>query len=692
MFFAPEDPYFSSPDQITNMIGNAGQLMQDRLGFRAPEGDDDDAGGDGANGSGGGEDSAEGEDEEALAEGEGEGEEDAEVEGEELEAELTDEELAALAPAAGEGEDGEGGDGGLPDDGDFGGLAADDPLGLTADFGFDDAPDDLGGFADDVFGDFADAGFGDGEDATFDFFADFLGEDDDELLLLDIEEIEELLSVGGIGEAFLQGTFLEVGVSASGSLGTSDVAGAGFASSGAQLSMFFDADGLNTGSAPTTGDFFMPGTPVEGFTIGFVDDFGTSTGTNNERNEFTDLAADTVDQSSGTTNTAVTTGNMNGVLDFTQTISFDDNDTFFTTTIDLTNVGFSALTDVRYMRNMDPDQDVETNNTFRTLNDVESNPADESADVDAVVVAKGATSGVSTALVADNASGDGIEARASAFNFSTIDPYATSSFSSPADPEGVSGDIGINLTFVIDSLASGATQSFSYVTSANVATDGNDFLVGDGGTGIGDGGEGSVDNVIDGGAGNDQIRGYEGFDQLTGGTGDDILDGGLGNDTLDGGDGVDHLIGGDGGDLLIGGSGADILEGEGGADVFRYFDTTDGVLAPDGFSGITNGDHISGGFTSGFDSFEFVNSSFGFGVQATGPLTLGSSFFSLSTAYDGTNSGAASGTDHFIFDQTTDTLYYDDDSGLEGYTVLATIDGGEASVVASDVNLFAVPV
>lgn len=631
VFFAPEDPYFSSPDQITNMVGNAGQLMQDRLGFRTPEGDDDDTDGNSADGSGGGggEESGEGEDEEVVAEGEGEGEEDAEVEGEELEAELTDEELAALAPASGEGEDGEDGEGGLPDDADFGGLAADDPLGLTADFGFDDAPDDLGGFADDVFGDFADAGFGDGEDATFDFFADFLSEDDDELLLLDIEEIEGLLSLGGDGEAFLQGTFLEVGVSASGSLGTSEIAGTGFASAGARLSMLFDADGLNTGNAPAAGDFFIPGAPVEGFSIGFVDGSTTSTGTNNEIAGLTDFPADTVDQSSGTTNTAVTTGNVDGVLDFTQTISFDDNDTFFTTTMNLTNVGISTLTDVRCMRNMDPDQDADTFSIFETLNDVESNPTVGNTDADAVVVAKGASSGVSTALIADNTDGDGIEARASAFGFSNSDPYAAAAFSSPTDPEGASGDIGINLTFVIDSLASGATKSFSYVTSANVATNGNDFLVGDGG-------EGTVNDVINGGAGNDQIRGYEGLDQLTGGTGNDILDGGLGADTLIGGSGADTLDGGGGNDLLIGGLGDDFLEGDAGSDIFRYLATTNGAQQNNGFVLGDVGDHIVDGFTSGSDTFELVNSAFGFGTF-TGALSDGTTFFSLTEEYDGTN-------------------------------------------------------
>jgi len=208
---------------------------------------------------------------------------------------------------------------------------------------------------------------------------------------------------------------------------------------------------------------------------------------------------------------------------------------------------------------------------------------------------------------------------------------------------------------------------------------------------VGDGGETSIDNAIDGGAGNDQIRGYEGIDQLTGGTGNDILDGGLGADTLNGGTGVDRLVGGDGNDLLIGGSGADVLEGEAGADIFQYQDVSDGNQLADGVSGDTSGDHIISGFTIGTDTFELLNTAFGFG-GFTGALTDGTMFFSLSSAYDGTNSGGEAGTAHVIFDQTNDTLYFDDDSSTDGYTVLATIDGGGASVVATDVNIFSAAV
>ena len=50
----------------------------------------------------------------------------------------------------------------------------------------------------------------------------------------------------------------------------------------------------------------------------------------------------------------------------------------------------------------------------------------------------------------------------------------------------------------------------------------------------------------------------------------------------------------------------------------------------------------------------------------------------------GTNSGATSGA-HFVFDSGSRTLYHDDDSGQEGYTVVATVQSG-ASVVASDIG------
>jgi Ca2+-binding RTX toxin-like protein len=103
---------------------------------------------------------------------------------------------------------------------------------------------------------------------------------------------------------------------------------------------------------------------------------------------------------------------------------------------------------------------------------------------------------------------------------------------------------------------------------------GNDNIAGQGG-----------DDLIYGGAGNDQLWGDQddlevtpaavhGHDYLDGGEGDDIITGGGGNDILLGGDGADTLYGDDGvlpgalhgADLLFGGGGNDFLFGDGGHD------------------------------------------------------------------------------------------------------------------------------
>ncbi len=101
------------------------------------------------------------------------------------------------------------------------------------------------------------------------------------------------------------------------------------------------------------------------------------------------------------------------------------------------------------------------------------------------------------------------------------------------------------------------------------ATAGADFIIGS-----------SLDERIDGLAGNDQLTGALGHDTLLGGEGDDTLSGGDGDDVLSGGAGNDVLSGGLGADRLDGGSGDDTLwyegaatlDGGAGDDVYRMKD------------------------------------------------------------------------------------------------------------------------
>ena len=92
----------------------------------------------------------------------------------------------------------------------------------------------------------------------------------------------------------------------------------------------------------------------------------------------------------------------------------------------------------------------------------------------------------------------------------------------------------------------------------------------------------AVNNVFNGGAGNDRLDGGLGNDTLSGGDGDDILLGRDGQDLLFGGGGNDTLSGGKHDDLLSGGAGNDILTGGLGRDTLRGDSGNDFIFAQDG--------------------------------------------------------------------------------------------------------------
>jgi Ca2+-binding RTX toxin-like protein len=87
------------------------------------------------------------------------------------------------------------------------------------------------------------------------------------------------------------------------------------------------------------------------------------------------------------------------------------------------------------------------------------------------------------------------------------------------------------------------------------------------------------DAVIDGGAGNDDLRGGPGPDLIDGGPDADVLRGGAGqvDDVLEGGEGKDELVGDSGG--------VDTLRGEGGDDVFRALSNFPDFFPGDQFDG-----------------------------------------------------------------------------------------------------------
>ena len=131
---------------------------------------------------------------------------------------------------------------------------------------------------------------------------------------------------------------------------------------------------------------------------------------------------------------------------------------------------------------------------------------------------------------------------------------------------------------------------------------GNDSVLIVGGNNIVYGGAGD-DNII-GGADDDLIYGDAGNDSLAGGTGNNIIFGGTGDDTFDGtGGNSNHFSGDDGNDTMYGGENNDVLHGGLGND------TLIGWGGDDLLFGGSGNDELSGG--EGCDTFLFNNQSIG---------------------------------------------------------------------------------
>jgi len=131
------------------------------------------------------------------------------------------------------------------------------------------------------------------------------------------------------------------------------------------------------------------------------------------------------------------------------------------------------------------------------------------------------------------------------------------------------------------------------------------------------------------------------------------------------------LIGGTGNDTLVGGGGVDTLTGGGGADHFR-------------FNALSElGDHIAdfSGNAGQKDIIDLLGTAFG-GVSWTAGNVLNE------TIYQGTDAATAtlSGSQHFAYDSSTGSLYYDANGGSDASRVLLAILDNHATLTATDIH------
>ena len=120
------------------------------------------------------------------------------------------------------------------------------------------------------------------------------------------------------GDILLQGNYMEIGVSSSGSLGTVNPAPQDYHPQGfSGISYVVDIDGWDSGTQPTAGDFTLPGSPVDTIVIGHN---GLSFANNRSLNFFSILTS-TSDTSANGRLQATTSGSTSSGLSFTQVIN-----------------------------------------------------------------------------------------------------------------------------------------------------------------------------------------------------------------------------------------------------------------------------------------------------------------------------------------------------------------------------------
>jgi hypothetical protein len=272
---------------------------------------------------------------------------------------------------------------------------------------------------------------------------------------------------------------------------------------------------------PGAGNVTTPGTPEDRIVLGY--DLGGNHVVLNGApmmgdRDFTPISSSETHTNDGSSSVSTVLGAGHDVT-LTQTITLGEDANFFTTTIDIFNGGTSALTNVRFMRNLDPDQDVQAHNDFNTYNDVVHVPT--ASEPFAIVSATGIESGVQVALI-----GLGGDWRGSVFGFSlsNTDPYAAGAFDNPVDPNGAAADKPISLTYDFGAIGAGQHGVVTYITTTNVATAGSNALFGTSGA-----------DTINGLAGNDLLIGLGGCDNF-------VFTANFGHDTvLDFKSGQDHI-------------------------------------------------------------------------------------------------------------------------------------------------------
>lgn len=255
-------------------------------------------------------------------------------------------------------------------------------------------------------------------------------------------------------EIFLQGKYLTLGINSSGSLGTKQIAPQGIftdiANGFNRVGMYADFDGFGVGKSSTVTEAMLDGTPTEGFTIGYKIGGSTFIAANQERTSRINITGISSDRSTSDVAKAGWVGATTEKLTVDQTISLTDDGKFVQVDVVLINKSSSAMSDLRYMRSIDPDQ----GSSFSTENKIVSQSGSAGA-----LVAAYAGGGMPLFYYAEDARA----VVSTTAGYRSVDPYTAVVSTAPqAVGYSLKGDNVINIAFNVGSLDAGAKTTLTY--------------------------------------------------------------------------------------------------------------------------------------------------------------------------------------------------------------------------------------
>ncbi len=267
-------------------------------------------------------------------------------------------------------------------------------------------------------------------------------------------------------DTYLGGQYMELGIAGSGTLGTSSASPGSFHPGTLRQSIGLNTNssGYDQGKDMSSGDYILPGSPSEGFIVGYKQhpsDTIAQSFINEEQNGNVEIPGTTQNISTNDMLAARTIGaTRDQALGVNQIIAFKPGDSFYKTTITLTNSSVTdSVYDVHYMRFLDPDMDADLNNDNSTINWVPSNPP---YDTDAIAIAMGSVSDNVFMYVAS-------DPRAQAAVGYSRDPYSepASKADGATRTDAKLADDWLTLTFDAGDLNPGESTELVFYSSVN---------------------------------------------------------------------------------------------------------------------------------------------------------------------------------------------------------------------------------